>query len=231
MFYSKALIAASFALAASVASADYGYKVLYEVSITNITKGQTFTPVLVSSHSKAVSLFELGDEASAELQVLAEGGDTAPLTSILESTGSRVSDVQTIAGLLEPGATATVTIQARPNTRFLSLAAMLIPTNDTFVSLNGVKLPRHGSRTYYAVAYDAGSEANDQSCANIPGPRCGGEGASVASDTDEGFVHVSNGFHDLGEFDSNGAEVLGPQLYDWRNPVAKVSIKRVHARY
>jgi hypothetical protein len=66
---------------------------------------------------------------------------------------------------------------------------------------------------------------NDQNCANIPGPRCGGEGTSPAPQpSDEGFVHVGNGFHDLG--DAPG--VLAPAHYDWNNPVAIVTIRRVH---
>ena len=75
-------------------------------------------------------------------------------------------------------------------------------------------------------AYDAGTEDNDQSCANIPGPRCGGEG--FVSGGGEGFVHISNGFHDLGDTDENGAEVLGPATYDWRNSVARITVKRIN---
>lgn len=73
--------------------------------------------------------------------------------------------------------------------------------------------------------HDAGPEANDPSCANIPGPRCGGEGYSPApGPDDEGFVHVGNGFHASGDTDADGFEVLGPATGDWRNPVAKVTI-------
>jgi len=35
---------------------------------------------------------------------------------------------------------------------------------------------------------------------------------------------VGNGFHELGDEDADGFEVLGPATYDWRNPVAKVTI-------
>lgn len=104
---------------------------------------------------------------------------------------------------------------------------MLIPTNDTFVSLNSVELPRFGQRTYVALAYDAGTEANDQNCANIPGPRCKGEGVSAPADSDEGFVHVSNGFHELGSADDPDNEILGPMPYDWNNPVAMVTVRRI----
>ena len=54
--------------------------------------------------------------------------------------------------------------------RYVSLAAMLIPTNDTFVGAR-VELPATPAvRTVYAYAYDAGTEVNDETCASIPGP-------------------------------------------------------------
>jgi hypothetical protein len=105
---------------------------------------------------------------------------------------------------------------------------MLIPTNDTFFALNRQRLPLRGSVTFFAEAYDAGTETNDQNCSNIPGPRCGGEGLSTGINSgDEGFVHVGNGFHELGEGDGATGEVLRPFQYDWRNPVAMIRIKRV----
>lgn len=224
----KAILFIGLCAASTLASAE-GYKRFYEVTITNITKGQFFTPQLIASHSRAISLFTLGDAASPELEVLAEGGSTAEVTSVLQQAGGRVGDVQTIPGLLAPGASVTMTLEANPYTRRISLAAMLIPTNDTFVALNSGALPRRGSKTFTLQAYDAGTEANDQKCINIPGPRCGGEGHSANPlESDEGFIHVSNGFHDLGTADDAGNEILQPFTYDWRNPVARVVVKRVY---
>ncbi len=209
-------------------AAGNNFRAIYEVSITNLTLGQTFTPQLVTTHHRSLSLFELGQPASHELEVLAESGDTTPLTESLLENGNLVADVQTIDGLLAPGATATVELGiSRRGTR-LSVASMLIPTNDTFVGGDALRLPRRGSVTYYLKAYDAGTEFNDQNCLNIPGPRCGGAANSSAAETDEGYVYVSNGFHTLGEDEAAGGEVLGPARYDWRNPVAKVVVKRVY---
>jgi hypothetical protein len=84
----------------------------YEVTITNLTRGQSFTPILVASHREGVSLFKLGDPASDELAALAEGGDVGPLTMILEAD-SRVIDVQNSGGLLAPGDSVTVLIDAK----------------------------------------------------------------------------------------------------------------------
>ncbi len=213
-------------LTMSAGAAADGYYRKYEVTITNITRGQTFTPQLVVTHSRKVALFELGKPAGLPLEILAEDGNTAPLTDALLGQPYEVSDVQTIPGLLGPGETTSITVEA---TRFhsrLSLAAMLIPTNDTFVALDSVPLPRR-STTRTARAYDAGTEANDQNCTNIPGPRCDGIGHSPGpNEGDEGYVYVGNGFHTLPQPDDD-SEVLGPQVYDWRNPVAEIRVRRI----
>ena len=198
----------------------------YEVTITNITKGQTFTPQLLATHDRHVEFFALGHPASAGVESMAESGSTAALEEEFMAHWYQVSEVKTIPGLLGPGEHVTTTIQASARHRFLSLAAMLIPTNDTFVGLDGVRLPERGSKTYLAKAYDAGTELNDQNCLNIPGPRCMGAGHSPGpNEGDEGVIYVGNGFHELPQAETG--EVLGPLVYDWRNPVAKVVVRRV----
>ena len=221
-----AALGAIWLLVAGTANADY-YGRAYEVTITNITRGQVFTPQLVATHSGSVRLFTLGDAASSELATLAESGNTGPLTDLLLTAGHRVGDVQTIGTALAPGASETIRVEGTRYHRYLSVAAMLIPTNDTFMALNRVVLPRWGTRTYTALGYDAGSEFNDQNCVNIPGPRCEGAALSPPADTDEGYVYVSNGFHDLPQSDVPGEEVLGPFVYDWRNPVAQIVVRRI----
>jgi hypothetical protein len=91
-----------------------------------------------------------------------------------------------------------------------------------------MKLPKKGSVSYLAPAYDAGTEKNDQNCLHIPGGAdCAGEGLSIPSEMDEGFVYIGNGFHDLGDMDAEGNVILGPMMYDWNNPVALVTIKSI----
>lgn len=198
----------------------------YSVAITNLTPGQTFTPVLVMTHSPDFRFFFMGTPASEALEILAEGGDTAPL---IETAGDRATESVTVDGLLGPGETASVTISGIPGSDFASVTAMLIPTNDTFIGLNRIRLPHSGAVQMLAGALDAGTEANTQSCADIPGPRCGGVGYVGAPDENaEGHVHVGNGFHDLGELDDNGAEVLGPVVYDWGNYVARIVVRRIN---
>ena len=221
----RLLVAIVLAAIALPGYADYVRK--YQVTITNITKGQTFTPQLLATHSSAVRLFRLGQPASDALAVLAEAGDTTPLTEALLATRYRVHDVQTVPGLLEPGQSVTAVVEGTRHHGFLSVGAMLIPTNDTFVAVDRVRLPFRGSNTVMALAYDAGTEFNDQNCVNIPGPRCNGAAISPPADDDEGFVHVSNGFHQLPPSEVAGEEVLAPFTYDWRNPVARIVVKRL----
>jgi hypothetical protein len=128
------------------------------------------------------------------------------------------------SGLLDPGATVTIEVEAGGGARRLSLVAMLIPTNDAFFALNSELLPPGGPpQTFYARAYDAGSERNDELCASIPGPffsECGGPGGGgMPSGGEEGFVHVHSGIHGVGDLDE--------ALRDWRNPVARIVVRRL----
>ncbi len=221
MTYSRTLLATAIALALPVAFAAQP-RLQYEISITNLTHGQQFTPVLAVTHRPAIELFKLGAAASGELRALAEEGDTAPFTQLLTGNGA-VSQLLTNPGLTEPGASTTLTIMARPVHDRVSFAAMLIPTNDSFVAVDSVDLPESfAERVFYAHAYDAGTETNDELCASIPGPffmECNGSGGGARIGNGEGFVHVSNGMHGQGNFSA--------PLRDWRNPVAKVTVRRV----
>ncbi len=130
-----------------------------------------------------MKIFELGSTASDELSALAEDGDVGPLTDALEDNDNVVDTANSGAllppnGLLMPGASVTVTLSARHGAKEISLASMLIPTNDSFIALNGVKAPkRTKTAVYYSPGFDAGSEPNDENCENIPRPVCGGEAA------------------------------------------------------
>lgn len=206
------------ALTALDAEAQRRHSSRYEVSITNLTKGQTFTPILVATHREGVRVFELGAEASPELEAIAESGDPGPLAAFLEGLPG-LKDVQVIEGLLGPGQTATVEVDARGPFRFVSVASMLIPTNDGFFGLNGVEGPNgRQSDVHFSPAYDAGTEVNEELCADIPGPQCGGSGALDAGTDEDGVVHINAAIQGVGD--------LEPGLWDWRNPVARIVIRR-----
>lgn len=193
----------------------------YRVEVTNILSAGQFTPILAVVHAPQISLFELGDEPTVGLATLAEGGDN----SVLEASLSGLKEVAVAASFTPPGAPLTfagdttefeITVPA--NFRFISLASMILPTNDSFFALDTVPLPNARPRSFFAKGFDAGSELNDELCANIPGPTCGGDG-SFSGLNGEGFVHISPGISGQGDLDSSE--------YDWRNPVAKVVITRI----
>lgn len=195
-----------------------GHGNAYDITITNLTRGESFTPVLVASHRPQPSLlFDPGTPASDALAALAEGGDTVPLNTMLVADPA-VDSTTTSTGLLVPGASVTIRITARSAHEHVSLAAMLIPTNDGFFAFQDLALPQgHARVEAYGPAYDAGSEPNDELCSSIPGPVCGGEGGSPGAGG-EGYVQVHSGIHGIGD--------LAPSGYDWRNPVVRVVITR-----
>jgi hypothetical protein len=196
-------------------------RAVYEVTITNVTRGQSFTPFLVVAHTPDVRLFEVGQPAGEKLEALAEEGNTTPLRDALSSMPG-VHGTSVGSGLLAPGQTTTIEVVGRSHDR-VSLAAMLIPTNDGFVAVSAAGPFGHEPRSIYAPAYDAGTEMNDESCASIPGPfyvECGGPGGGGAPQGgEEGFVRIHEGIHGVGDFVA--------ATRDWRNPVAKVEIRRV----
>ena len=195
----------------------------YNVTVTNLTKGQTFTPLLLATHTPAVRIFAPGTQASPQLQVLAEEGATDMLASLLRGMTAEVREVVTATGLQTPAVSATFQMTGGGAFSRLSIAAMLIPTNDAFVGLSSLTLPAGFEPVVVdLLAYDSGTEINDERCASIPGPgftECGGPGGGARVGRGEGAVTVHNGIHGVGD--------MNPALRDWRGPVARVTVQRV----
>ena len=210
------LSAASYGIAA--ADDDRGRK--FEVTVTNLTRGQIISPPVVATHTdKLDPLFMLGEPASDELAAVAEDAINGPLVTDLEND-KNVKDVQIISnkgGPIMPGESASIVVDTGRKSRNVTVVGMLVTTNDAFFALNSVRGPKRGSETYYSPAYDAGSEANNEDCDFIPGPPCGNPG--VHTEGAEGYVHIHAGIHGIAD--------LVPADHDWRNPVAKITIRRL----
>jgi hypothetical protein len=207
----------------------------WDVEITNLTHGNHFTPLLLTAHDSGSHLFEVGMAASTSLQDMAECGDLSALMT------TYAADADTIAnpasGLLNPGAmtSASLDTMSTGNTH-LSIVAMLLPTNDAFLGMDGLQVPTAaGTYTYYLNAYDAGTEANNElldtsGCtAGMPGIPAGpgGDtgtgGTGLAGSDSNTTVHVHRGV--LGDTNaSGGASDLDSTIHRWQNPVAKVVI-------
>lgn len=202
-------------------------KFRYEITITNLTRGQYFTAPLVVTHKENLRLFAVGESINPQLAVLAEEGTPTALAALLAGTPEAKDLVVTTGALsantlINPGKSATVVIEGNLQFDHLSLAAKLIPTNDAFIAVNGIPgPPTNKPATMFVPAYDAGSEQNDELCTSIIGPNiaeCERPGGGHPGGG-EGFVYVHNGIHGVGN--------LTAAIRDWRSPVARIIIRRV----
>lgn len=205
------------------------------VKITNLTNGLYFTPLLVSAHSHEVDFYNLGEAASEDLQAMAEGGNFSGLSAVASAFGADVSE-NPAGGLLAPGHSTTAELNdLRHKNKYLSVTAMLLPTNDAFVGADAIIIPnRTGTYTYYLNGYDAGTEANDEiinggGAPNTPGiPAApGGDGGSGATGVTtveaNQTVHVHRGIVGDDSLES-GKSDLDSAVHTWLNPVVKMEI-------
>lgn len=207
----------------------------FNVEIENLTRGIYFTPLLVAAHPEGSALFTAGEAASTELQAIAEGGDISGAETVLTGLGATQNN-NPAGGLLVPGAstTAALNTDGTSNTQ-LTVLGMMLPTNDGFIALNAIDIPSvAGTYVYYANAYDAGTEANDEIVGSgvpgeagfpAPGPVAAnlGTGGTGVSASVEGFVHIHRGV--LGDTDAaGGVSDIDSTLHRWLNPIAKITI-------
>ena len=190
---------------------------MVQVSFTNLTRGQIMSPIFVARHdADAAPLYRLAHPATDALAMMAEDADASGLMAAWDpDSDDSVAETRVVGldgGPIPPGETVTMLFEIEDDKAMLSLASMLVTTNDAFAGANHLDLSR--SRTLNLTAYDSGTEANSEDCAYIPGPPCGNHARDNAEA--EGFVHVHAGIH---------GEDLDPATHDWRNPVARLSIK------
>ena len=213
--FTRGLALAFFTLSSFSAMAGNGNRLLeVDITLTNVTNSIILTPPVLAISQQPQTLFTLGQPASEPLAMVAEGGDTSGLQDVFDSLNIRYYNW---SGPILPKTAETIRVQMRKS-EFLHLASMLLPTNDAFVGLNGFRLRRLLRTEHVGLkAYDAGSEINDESCSNIPGPQCGGEGFSPLAG--EGIVYPHAGIHGEGD--------LSVMTYQWGNPVGLLSAEIV----
>lgn len=141
---------------------------MYRVTIQNLTPGQPLSPPVAATHRGGFRLFRVGDEASSELEAIARDGDEVPMYDLLAGL-SHVFDVVDVGVPLTPYGSvvgsftdaAEFLIEGR-NEDKISLASMLVCTNDGLVGLNRAELPNKGSSVFTLRGYDAGAEDNTE---------------------------------------------------------------------
>ena len=155
----------------------------FKVTLTNLTVGaptqggQIFSPPIFVTHGHGFSIGASGELASMQLGILAETGNNGPLAELAvgsDAVGSVVA-MDAPDGLVFPsGGSVMTTVSTSSDAGYLSLATMLVQTNDGIVLGNSLPLfdedgnPR--SFTMDLIAYDAGTEDNNELATHVPGP-------------------------------------------------------------
>ncbi|MGF1616401.1 MAG: spondin domain-containing protein [Acidimicrobiia bacterium] len=195
----------------------------YRVTVTNLTDGQPMTPFVVATHQSEFSMFARGQSASFGLQQLAENGGVPVLVEEL-TANSAVADVAVAAPAagppVHPGESVSVDVTAHGEARWITLAGMLICTNDGFGGVSNVKLPTV-SKTVYGYAYDAGTEVNTESYADLV-PPCDSSGMTGETNpalAENAAIHRHPGI--------SGIANLDPAIHGWSGPVIMVEIELI----
>jgi hypothetical protein len=234
-------IISSGAIVAACAASSTVIAAEYNVTVTNLTRGIYFTPLLVAAHADSARIFTSGQKASASLQAMAEGGDISGLVSDLSGLNATLIE-NPAAGLLGPGESTNASVDTLDNTanNSLSVVAMMLPTNDGFIGLNAVSLPTviGQSMQYNVSAYDAGTEANDELRGSgapgapgfpAPGPvdgDSGNNGTGIAAEIED-YVLIHRGV--LGDHSAtDGVSDIDSTVHRWLNPVARVTIELIN---
>lgn len=116
----------------------------FDVTVTTSGTAEGYpilTPVNWAVHSAATSIFDVGAPASASLRAVAEDGNPTLLLAALgmdeevASTGVQARPVGAEDnGPLMPGNSYTFSVVADSDHRFLSIATMVVPSNDLFLA-------------------------------------------------------------------------------------------------
>ena len=223
------------AMALATASITTASAADLSISLTNLTHGNHFTPLLFSAHDAGQHIFEVSTAASASLQAMAEGGDISGLVADLSALNADTT-ANPAGGLTAPGQTIDFDMTTMSANTHLSIAAMILPSNDGFVGLDSLAIPtKTGSYTYYLNGYDAGTEINDEiiNGAGAPGAPGipadplgqGGSNATGVSNTENNTsVHIHRGV--IGDTDATGgASDLDSRVHRWLNPIARLVIE------
>lgn len=220
-------------VAISMLAAAQSQAAQLEISVANISGGNTFTPVLVAAHSSDTYLFKTGAMASDALAMMAEGGDVSGLADMVASSGAGVT---VKADGMTPAGMSNMTSLDSMDYKYLSLTAMILPTNDGFVGLDSWMIPQvSGTYTIRVNSYDAGSELNDEiingggalGAAGIPGApggQGGMNGMGIPGVMESNYVHPHPGV--LGDFDKDGGySDINAAVHKWQDPIALVTVK------
>jgi hypothetical protein len=196
----------------------------YEITVQNLTGGQPLSPPLLVAHNRRADLWSRGEVASHAVAAVAEDANNAvplELAGKIRGIGAGATGVDvgaTDPAPIGPGASQTYRLDVKGYYGKLSVLAMLVNTNDAFTGLDSVRLPRRlgATRSHYRIAYDAGSEKNNEGAKYIPGPVGGNP---FVRDPEGNVIRAHPGV--------KGGADLDPQVHSVSGKVAKISVTRV----
>jgi hypothetical protein len=195
---------------------DEGGTQTWRVTVTNLTPAgsQPLSPPLYAVHSGKADVWSVGQIASHGVAAIAEDADNSVLTTALPQLQG-VKTVMTVAGgPIPPGTSREFLVQTDGRFNRLSLVTMLVNTNDAFTGLDSLRLRGRGE-TRSTIAYDAGSEKNNEKMSHIPGPCCNNP---FVRDPEGQLIRPHAGI--------TGAGDLDPAVYGWDEPAARIAIER-----
>ncbi len=202
----------------------------FEITLTNLTigepgmGGQILSPPIFATHLPGEKLAPVGEPASPALVALAENGDVSVMLQIATSIQA---DTAVADGVVIPGGSVTVKLKGNQINTSLTVASMLVSTNDGFIVADGIPLfDEDGmpvTMTLDLMAYDAGSEDNTELASDIPGPvgldaEADPEGSNARVPTEDGVISLHPGIQGVGD--------VG-EAFAWTEPTATLTIKPV----
>lgn len=235
------LISLVFVLTASSAQAQ-SFKNIF-LKITNTSNAIYFAPMSVASHGLPGAMFDPGTAATPGIELMAELGNVTILNQDLTAAGAFATEIDNGPAGLGPGESIFAVLVVGPGLDFVSIAGMLVPTNDGFVGLNSYQVPltSTGQVTIPLIGYDAGTEENnellncpgqppfpgpgidDPNMPGNPGLNNGVCGTGAQGSGESPLIHVHRGNH--GDLDlTGGISDLDSRVHRWLNPIGTVTI-------
>lgn len=202
-------------------------KKTYKISVTNVTANQALSPAAIVLHTPSYHIFQAGDAASVALEKLAESGDNKQVLSEAKTDSGFLASSS--SEHIAPGETETIelSISEDEDSVYISVASMLVDTNDAFVGVASDKIESLGkgeSFSMHVPVWDAGTEANTETADTIPGPAGGGEGFNASRAGDANFVGIHQGV--ITSADGLATSVLG-ESHRFDNPGAMLRVERM----
>lgn len=166
----------------------------FAITLTNTSRSTAYpgslSPLAWTVHDGSASFFETGTAASSGLESLAEDGKAGALVDELSGGAVGAADVQAAhadgnaTGPIADGQSYSFTVEPTEDHRFVNLASMVIPSNDTFLALGPKGVPLLDAKTgelrstdriaedleEALRAYDAGTEVNQAGAAGPDQP-------------------------------------------------------------